>query len=129
MFDEINKYLNNNNSKIIIIILLVLNHLIFKKYDETNINFIEDINDGSINLSIKKLISLIIGIGLCVFGVYYFSIKNNSIINASILGFLISADTAIFNIILIDKYPIITAIQSIINNTLYYTLFASLILV
>ena len=63
------------------------------------------------------------------FGIYYFSIKYNSILNASILGFLISTSNAIYNICIIDKYPINVAIQLIINNTLYYTLIASLILV
>ena len=129
MFDEINKYLNNNYFKVIIIILLILNSLIFKKYEKSNMNFIKDINNENINLSIKKIISILIGRGIMCYSIYFFSIKNNSILNASILVFLISSIIATNNIILIDKYPINMAIQSIINNILYYTLIASLILV
>jgi len=112
--------------KIFLLILILLLIIDIPMITVINAKMYQDqflrINAGPMNLSMKTWISAIICYLLLVFGLYYFSIKENNYFNATILGLIIYGVYNTTNLVSINKYGIIESILDTLWGTTLFTI-------
>ena len=120
-FEDIKKIL------IIIIILFVIDvpmlTLINKDIYQTNL---KGINNGELDFTGLKIVSAVICYLIMGFGLYYFSVKEKNILNATILGLVVYGVYNTTNYATINKYSLKVSIMDTLWGTTLFTLVAYL---
>jgi uncharacterized membrane protein len=85
------------------------------------VNF-RNINNGEIDFTRLKIISVLICYLIMAFGLYYFSVKEKNILNALILGFIIYGIYNATNYATINKYSLNVAITDTLWGSTLFTI-------
>ena len=93
----------------LIFIIIDVPVLMYVNKDTYLVNF-RNINNGEIDFTRLKIISVLICYLIMAFGLYYFSVKEKNILNALILGFIIYGIYNTTNYATINKYSLNVAI-------------------
>ena len=89
----------------LIFIIIDVPVLMYVNKDTYLVNF-RNINNGEIDFTRLKIISVLICYLIMAFGLYYFSVKEKNILNALILGFVINGIYNTTNYATINKYSL-----------------------
>lgn len=111
----------------LIFIIIDVPVLIYVNKDTYLVNF-RNINNGEIDFTRLKIISALICYLIMAFGLYYFSVKEKSILNALILGFVINGIYNTTNYATINKYSLNVAIIDTLWGPTLFTTVAYLVI-
>jgi uncharacterized membrane protein len=111
----------------LILIMIDIPVLIYVNKDTYLVNF-RNINNGEIDFTRLKIISALICYLIMAFGLYYFSVKEKSILNALILGFVINGIYNTTNYATINKYSLNVAIIDTLWGPTLFTTVAYLVI-
>jgi len=111
----------------LIFIIIDVPVLIYVNKDTYLVNF-RNINNGEIDFTRLKIISVLICYLIMAFGLYYFSVKEKSILNALILGFIIYGIYNATNYATINKYSLNVAIIDTLWGPTLFTTVAYLVI-
>lgn len=122
------------NKKIILIVLTLLLILfidvpvITKINNKMYMNSFKLINGQDMLFGDTQMLSAITCYILLTIGIYYFSIEQNNILNATILGFIVYGVYNTTNLATINKYSINVTIVDTIWGTIMCTIISSIVL-
>ena len=103
----------------LIFIIIDVPVLMYVNKDTYLVNF-RNINNGEIDFTRLKIISVLICYLIMAFGLYYFSVKEKNILNALILGFIIYGIYNATNYATINKYSLnVAIIDTLWGSTLF----------
>jgi uncharacterized membrane protein len=111
----------------LIFIIIDVPVLIYVNKDTYLVNF-RNINNGEIDFTRLKIISVLICYLIMAFGLYYFSVKEKNILNALILGFIIYGIYNATNYATINKYSLNVAIIDTLWGPTLFTTVAYLVI-
>jgi uncharacterized membrane protein len=105
----------------LIFIIIDVPVLMYVNKDTYLVNF-RNINNGEIDFTRLKIISVLICYLIMAFGLYYFSVKEKNILNALILGFIIYGIYNATNYATINKYSLNVAITDTLWGSTLFTI-------
>lgn len=105
----------------LIFIIIDVPVLMYVNKDTYLVNF-KNINNGEIDFTRLKIISVLICYLIMAFGLYYFSVKEKNILNALILGFIIYGIYNATNYATINKYSLNVAITDTLWGSTLFTI-------